>query len=112
LRGEDADGEAILLSYARTAHSALITMVFRTGGSVPFPQFSVTDDQGASYRTRAAGGGDSGGRILRLNHEPRHDPWWLDLAVAPGEPAVRIDLKPGIQRPEPGVILSETAGSG
>ena len=94
-----------LLSYAQTASGPQFSLLARTRsrpGSAParrwpeialLEQFTATDDRGTRYRMRVRDlGGGPDGWTLMLDPRPPHDPRWLDLTTAPGEPAARIDL--------------------
>jgi hypothetical protein len=105
VRGADVSGEVYLLSYAQTASGPQFSLLARTrsrSGSAParrwpeialLEQFTATDDRGTRYRmkVRDLGGGPDGWTLM-LDPRPPHDPRWLDLTTAPGEPAARIDL--------------------
>ena len=105
VRGADVSGEVYLLSYAQTASGPQFSLLARTrsrSGSAPvrrwpeialLEQFTATDDRGTRYRMRVRDlGGGPDGWTLMLDPRPPHDPRWLDLTTAPGEPAARIDL--------------------
>ncbi len=105
VRGADVSGEVYLLSYAQTASGPQFSLLARTRsrpGSAParrwpeialLEQFTATDDRGTRYRMRVRDlGGGPDGWTLMLDPRPPHDPRWLDLTTAPGEPAARIDL--------------------
>ena len=94
-----------MLSYAQTASGPQFSLLARTRsrpGSAParrrpeialLEQFTATDDRGTRYRMRVRDlGGGPDGWTLMLDPRPPHDPRWLDLTTAPGEPAARIDL--------------------
>jgi len=94
-------GEVYLLSYAQTEPGHQLSLFVRStrqgGPSGPeagiLEQFTATDDRGTRYqmRVRDLGGGADGWTLL-LEPSPPHDPRWLDLITAPGQPAVRVDL--------------------
>jgi hypothetical protein len=120
VRGEDADGEVYLLSYAQTAAGPQLSVLAPARLRPPRPvvppeagpgrrlidgwlpasrleQFTATDDRGARYQMTVlpmAGGPD--GWTLLLHPRPAHDPRWLDLTTGPGQPAVRLDLTPPV----------------
>ncbi len=63
-------------------------------------QFTATDDRGTRYQmmVRDLGGGTDGWTLM-LAPSPPHDPQWLDLVTAPGQPAVRVGLAPSARPP-------------
>jgi len=114
VRGDEVSGEVTLLSYAQTESGALLTLVARRRGlvTIPFRQFTATDDLGASYQMSYIGTGRPPGEwTLRLYPEPPRDLSWLDLCATPGEPAVRIDLTPRNPPSRPEVTISQVTRS-
>jgi Sigma-70, region 4 len=114
-RGADFTGELYLLSYARVgsgpqlsvfAHKRRGSGLWEPSGPRLFDSFTAADDRGTSYQVaiRDIGSG-SMGWILMLRPDPPHDPRWLDLSTARGDPAVRI----GLDRPTPGTRPPGTA---
>jgi len=101
LPAEPASDEVYLLSYAQTEAGPQLSVFMRStrqvGPSGPevrsLQQFTATDDRGAGYqmRVRDLGGGTDGWTLV-IHPSPPHDPQWLDLVTAPGQPAVRVDL--------------------
>ena len=133
VRGNDVSGEMYLLSYARTAAGARLTVVTRARGEFvppgiehngmcrpfavfPVHQFTARDDNGTSYAMSFSG--RRGRRPTELAGEITLDPGpppgirWLELTTIPGEPAARIDLNPGNGPPDDtGVTVSEAGTS-
>jgi hypothetical protein len=114
-RGADFTGELYLLSYARVASGPQLSVFAhkrrRSGLWEPsrpdlFEAFTAADDRGTCYQVgvRDIGSGLEGWTLM-LRPDPPHDPRWLDLAPAPGDPPARIDL----DRPAPG---ASPAGAG
>jgi hypothetical protein len=133
VRGQDADGEICLMSYAQTASGPQLSLLARVryhsgppgrhrpGGGVPdwpqpevpfLEQFTATDDRGTSYqmRIRDLGGGYDGWTLM-LHPDPPYDPRWVDLAIIAGQPATRIDLSPSTRPPANGVTVSAATAS-
>ena len=111
VRGEDASGEAYLLSYAQTASGPQLSL-FTRGLAQPtrLEQFTATDDRGTSYQVTVRDlGGGPGGWTLMLHPAPPYDPRWLDLATAPGEPAVRVDLSPSPRAAQDATVMASAA---
>ena len=101
----EVTSELYLLSYARTALGPQLSVFARTRlppyrwtPATPrfFEQFTATDDRGTRYQVsiRDIGGGPLGWTLM-LRPGPPHDPRWLELATAPGYPAIRVDLDRG-----------------
>jgi len=109
LRAEPAGGEVYLLSYAQTEAGPQLSLFMRStrqaGPSGPearsLEQFTATDDRGTRYQmmVRDLGGGTDGWTLM-LSPSPPHDPQWLDLITAPGQPAVRVGLDPSARPPQ------------
>jgi len=124
----DVTGEMCVLSCARTAGGARLTVAVRTRGefvppgiepscryrpytTFPVHEFTASDDQGNRYRL------DFKGRVeprpseltgqLTLDPDPPAGIRWLDLTTTPGAPAVRI----GLNRPD-GAELTIRPGRG
>jgi sigma-70-like protein len=115
VRGDDVRGQVYLLSYARTAPQARLTVITRAQGEFvppgiehngmyrpaavfPVDQFTVTDDHGAGYATSFRGRRgrrptELAGEII-LDPAPPPDARWLELSPGPGEPTARIGLHP------------------
>jgi hypothetical protein len=118
LRGEPAGGEVYLLSYAQTEAGPQLSLFMRStrqdGPSGPearsLEQFTATDDRGTRYQmmVRDLGGGTDGWTLM-LQPSPPHDPQWLDLITAPGQPAVRVGLDPSARPLQDATV---TAGPG
>jgi hypothetical protein len=114
VRGEPG-GEAYLLSYAQTGPGHQLSLFIRStrqaGPSGPeariLEQFTATDDRGTRYQmmVRDLGGGDDGWTLV-LEPSPPHDPRWLDLVTAPGQPAVRVDLGPPARPPRDATVTA------
>jgi hypothetical protein len=98
---ETLSGELNLMSYAHTATGARLIATWQTRnpmgaylhGVPPVHEFTVTDDRGQRYDLLF----DTKGRPestcdLTLRPEPPADAAWLEV-TAPGEQAVRVDLK-------------------
>jgi hypothetical protein len=111
-----AGGEVYLLSYAQAEPGPQLSLFVRSTRQVDpsgpeagiLEQFTATDDRGTRYQMRVRDlGGGADGWTLMLAPSPPHDPQWLDLITAPGQPAVRVDLNPAA-RPPPGATV--TAG--
>jgi hypothetical protein len=130
VRGGDVSGEMHLLSYARTAYGARLTVITRAHGEFvppriehngmyrpfavfPVHQFTARDDRGTGYQMGFSG--RRGRRPDELAGEITLDPVpppgirWLDLTTTPGGSAVRIDLNrpPGY----PGVTVTRAGTS-
>jgi hypothetical protein len=61
--------------------------------TIPFRQFTVTDERGTDYHLTKHGNGMHPGEwVFSLHPRPPRDLGWLDLTTAPGEPVVRIGL--------------------
>lgn len=98
--GEEVGGDLHLMSYVHTASGARFTTMSwrerrvsgqRPSGLVRLGQFTVTDDQGASYRLDLMDSEWTG--AITVRPEPPREIRWLNL-VPPDGPAVRIDLNP------------------
>jgi hypothetical protein len=115
LRAEPAGGEVYLLSYAQTEPGPQLSLFVRStrqaGPSGPearsLEQFAATDDRGTRYQVmvRDLGGGTDGWTLM-LQPSPPHDPQWLDLATAPGQSAVRVDLTPSARPPQGATVTA------
>lgn len=115
VRGETGGGEVYLLSYARTGPGPQLSLFVRStrqdGPSGPeariLEQFTATDDRGTRYQmmVRDLGGGTDGWTLM-LAPSPPHDPRWLDLITAPGQPAVRVDLNPSARPPQDATVTA------
>jgi hypothetical protein len=116
VRGEAGGGEVYLLSYARTGPGPQLSLFVRStrqdGPSGPeartLEQFTATDDRGTRYQmmVRDLGGGTDGWTLM-LAPSPPHDPRWLDLITAPGQPAVRVDLNPSARPPQDATVTAD-----
>jgi hypothetical protein len=101
LRAEPG-GEVYLLSYAQTEPGHQLSLYVRSARQVADPveseagileQFTATDDRGTGYQMMVSSlGGGADGWTLLLQPSPPHDPQWLDLITAPGQPAIRVGL--------------------
>jgi hypothetical protein len=115
LRAEPASDEVYLLSYAQTQAGPQLSLFLRStrqaGPSGPearsLEQFTATDDRGTHYqmRVRDLGGGTDGWTLI-LRPSPPHDPRWLDLITAPGQPAVRVELDPSAGPPQDATVTA------
>ena len=104
-----------LLSYARTGPGLQLSLFVRStrqdGPSGPeaqiLEQFTATDDRGTRYQmmVRDLGGGTDGWTLM-LQPSPPHDPQWLDLITAPGQPAVRVGLNPSARPPQDATVTA------
>ena len=104
-----------LLSYARTGPGPQLSLFVRStrqdGPSGPeaqiLEQFTATDDRGTRYQmmVRDLGGGTDGWTLM-LAPSPPHDPQWLDLITAPGQPAVRVGLDPSARPPQDATVTA------
>jgi hypothetical protein len=113
LRAEPAGGEVYLLSYAQTEPGPQLSLFIRStrqaGPSGPearsLEQFTATDDRGTRYQmmVRDLGGGTDGWTLM-LQPSPPHDPQWLDLITAPGQPAVRVGLDQSVRPPQDATV--------
>jgi hypothetical protein len=115
LRAEPG-GEVYLLSYAQTEPGHQLSLYVRPARQEADPvgseagileQFTATDDRGTRYQMRVSslgGGGD--GWTLLLQPGPPHDPQWLDLVTAPGQPAVRVGLNRPAQPPHDATVTA------
>jgi hypothetical protein len=118
VHAEPGGGEVYLLSYAQTEPGPQLSLFMRsTGQAGPsgpeagiLEQFTATDDRGTRYQmtVRDLGGGTDGWTLMLQPRSP-HDPRWLDLVTAPGQPAVRVDLDPSARPPQDATV---TAGPG
>ncbi len=108
-RGADFTGELYLLSYARVGSGPQLSVfaqkrrqsgLWEPAGPRLFDPFTAADDRGTSYQVaiRDIGSGSTGWTLM-LHPDPPHDPRWLDLTPAPGDPPVRI----GLDRPAQGI---------
>ena len=110
-----AGGEVYLLSYAQAEAGPRLSLFVRStrqaGPSGPeagiLEQFTATDDRGTRYQmtVRDLGGGIDGWTLM-LAPSPSHDPRWLDLITAPGQPAVRVDLNPSARPPQDATVTA------
>jgi hypothetical protein len=113
--GEPAGGEVYLLSYAQTEPGPQLSLFVRctrqAGPSGPeariLEQFTATDDRETRYQmmVRDLGGGTDGWTLM-LRPGPPHDPQWLDLVTAPGQPAVRVGLDPPARPPHDATVTA------
>jgi hypothetical protein len=113
LRAEPAR-EVYLLSYAQTEVGPQLSLFLRptrqAGPAGPearsLGQFTATDDRGTGYqmKVRDLGGGTEGWTLM-IQPSPPHDPQWLDLVTAPGQPAVRVELDPSA-RPQDATVTA------
>jgi hypothetical protein len=113
LRAEPASGEVYLLSYVRTEAGPQLSLFMRStrqvGPSGPearsLEQFTATDDRGTRYQlmVRDLGGGTDGWTLM-IQPSPPHDPQWLDLITAPGQPAVRVGLDRSARPPQDATV--------
>jgi hypothetical protein len=125
IRDDEIRGDLGLLAYLQTAHGGRFTMAGWMHRAAPGPgtqpsrprlpvsrHFIAADDKGAGYTlglsTRMAGSAALAG-VLDLRPDPQHEIRWLDLRIAPGEPATRIHLDP--QVPAPDITVTNTAAS-
>ena len=116
LRAEPAGGEVYLLSYAQTEGGPQLSLFMRpirqAGISGPevriLQQFTATDDRWAHYQmsARDLGGGIEGWTLV-LKPSPLHDPQWLDLITAPGQPAVRVNLDRSARPPQDATVTAD-----
>ena len=111
----EPDGEAYLLSYAQTEPGHQLSLFIRPtrqdGPSGPeagiLEQFTATDDWGTRYQMTVSDlGGGADGWTLLLEPSPPHDPQWLDLITAPGQPAVRVDLDRPARPPQDAAVTA------
>jgi hypothetical protein len=108
-------GEVYLLSYAQAEAGPRLSLFVRStrqadpsGSDVRIlEQFTATDDRGTRYQmtVRDLGGGIDGWTLM-LAPSPSHDPQWLDLITAPGQPAVRVDLNPSARPPDDATVTA------
>jgi hypothetical protein len=115
VRGEPGGGEVYLLSYAQTEPGPQLSLFIRStrqaSPSGPeagvLEQFTATDDRGTRYHmmVRDLGGGTDGWTLM-LAPSPAHDPRWLDLITAPGQPAVRVDLDRSARPPPDATVTA------
>ena len=98
----DVRRELLLVAYLQSADGARFTVA-----GWPFRPLAAVDDRGASYQVGFRGG--HSGAELVLRPDPPRDIRWLDLIMAPGQPAARIDLDP--QLPAPDVTVTRNARS-
>ena len=113
LRAGPAGGEVYLLSYAQTEAGPQLSVFIRSTGqdgpSGPeagsLERFTATGDRGTRYQMRVRDlGGGTDGWTLMLRPGPPHDPRWLDLVTAPGQPAVRVGLDPPARPPQDAAV--------
>ena len=105
IREDDVRRELLVVAYVQSADGARFTTAgwpFR-----PFTPFTAADDRGASHQISF--GGEMRPRELLLRPDPLHQIRWLDLIMAPGEPAIRIDLDPPIPAPQVTVTRNATS---
>jgi hypothetical protein len=115
VRGRLADGEVYLLSYAQTEPGPQLSLFVRSTRQVDssgpeagiLEQFTATDDRGTRYQmmVRDLGGGTDGWTLM-LQPSPSHDPRWLDLITAPGQPAVRVGLDQSARPPQDATVTA------
>ena len=76
-------------------------------GVAGLEQFTATDDRGTRYQmmVRDLGGGTDGWTLM-LAPSPPHDPRWLDLITAPGQPSVRVDLDRSARPPPDATVTA------
>jgi len=103
IRDGDVRSELLLVAYVHSADGAWFTM----GGVLVGWQETAVDDHGARYQVECRGVYPAGLLVLRPD-PPRHIRW-LDLIIAPGQPATRIDLDPQVAATE--VTVTRTAHS-
>jgi len=109
-------GEVYLLSYAQTEPGHQLSLYVRPARQVVDPvgseagileQFTATDDRGNRYQMMVSNlGGGADGWTLLLQPSPPHDPQWLDLITAPGQPAIRVDLDPPARPPHDATVTA------
>ena len=115
LRAEPG-GEVYLLSYAQTEPGHQLSLYVRPTRQAVDPvgseagileQFTATDDRGTRYQMMVSNlGGGADGWTLLLEPSPPHDPRWLDLITAPGQPAIRVDLDPPARPPHDATVTA------
>ncbi len=93
IRDDDVRWELPLVAYVQSAGGARFTVAGRNAR-----RLTAADDRGASYQFGWLGGRKAS--VLVLRPDPPHQIRWLDLTIAPGKPAIRIDLDPQIPVPE------------
>jgi hypothetical protein len=115
VHAQPAGGEVYLLSYAQTEPGPQLSLFVRStrqvGPSGPeagtLEQFTATDDRGTRYQMRVRDlGGGTDGWTLMLAPNPPHDPQWLDLITAPGQPVVRVDLNRSARPPQDATVTA------
>ncbi len=115
LRAEPG-GEVYLLSYAQTEPGHQLSLYVRPTRQAVDPvgseagileQFTATDDRGTRYQMMVSNlGGGTDGWTLLLEPSPPHDPQWLDLITAPGQPAIRVGLDPPARPPHDATVTA------
>ena len=108
-------GEVYLLSYALTDPGHQLSLFVRPTRQVDsagpeagiLEQFTATDDRGNRYQMMVSNlGGGADGWTLMLAPSPPHDPRWLDLITAPGQPAVRVGLDRSARPPQDATVTA------
>jgi hypothetical protein len=111
-------GQVITVRDGGVRRGVLVVTYVQSAGSArfivaewPFGPFIATaaDDQGVSYQV--VWRGEMAPRELVLRPDPPHQVRWLDLTMAVGEPATRIDLDPQNPAPVPEITATWTAHS-
>jgi hypothetical protein len=85
--------DLLLVAYVQAANGGR----FMAAG-LRFRPVGATDDRGFSYQFGFAGSPAAGELVLLP--DPPHQVRWLDLVLAAGEPATRIDLDPHLPVPD------------
>ena len=99
---DDLRRDLLLVAYVQSAGGARFIVA-----GPPFLPSAAADDVGVSYQIGWSGGHAAGQLLLRP--DPPHQIRWLDLTMAAGEPATRIDLDPRVTVPH--VTVTRTAYS-
>ena len=99
---DDLRRDLLLVAYVQSAADARFIVA-----GTPFRPSAAADDRGVSYQVGWSGGHAAGQLLLRP--DPPHQIRWLDLTMAGGEPATRIDLDPRVTVPD--VTVARTAHS-
>ena len=99
---DDLRRDLLLVAYMQSAAGARFIVA-----GPPFRPSAAADDRGVSYQIGWSGGHAAGQLLLRP--DPPHQIRWLDLTMAAGEPATRIDLHPRVTVPD--VTVTRTAHS-
>jgi len=109
----DLRRDLLVVAYVQSAAGARFVVA-----GPPFRPSAAADDRGVSYQIDWSGGHAAGQLLLRP--DPPHQIRWLDLTMAAGEPAVRIDLDPRVTVPDitvtrtadrPGELLLDVIGA-